>query len=99
MKRYRTMTFLKLTSHEERRARVRSLIQVGALAEKSGLFETFGLILGEDFQKAPHLKNQIASLYKGFLILDEMANSEDVDRRIWAEQGLAALANTKTRNE
>ena len=99
MKRYRTMTFLKLTSLEERRARTRSIIQIGALADKASLLETFGLPLGEDFQKAPHLKHQIASLYWGFTVLEEMVRREEVDLRLWAERGLAALADTKSNKE
>lgn len=43
---------------------------------------------------------QVSALYKGLLILNEMANSEEV-HELWAQQGLAAFAETKRkgRNE
>lgn len=94
------MNSLDLTSHGLRRARTKSLIQIGALVEKAGLLETFDLPVGNDFQKSPELKMQVSALYKGLLILNEMANSEEV-HELWAQQGLAAFAETKRkeRNE
>ncbi len=78
-----------------RQARVKSLIQIGALCEKAGLLETFSLPLGEDFQKSPDLKMQISALYKGLLVLNKMANSPDVNKQLWGYQGLAALTEIK----
>ena len=89
------MNSLNLTYHGMRRARVKSLIQIGALCEKAGLLKTFDLPLGGDFQRDGELKMQIAALYKGFLVLNEMANSPDVNKQLWGYQGLAALAETK----
>jgi len=79
------------SSQEQRRKRTRSLIIIGSLAEKAGLLNTFGLPLGEDFQKAPNLKYQVGALYKGFLILNEIANTNEVFLPSWGEQGLAKL--------
>lgn len=75
-------------SLEHRRTRTRFLIQLGGLVEKSGLLETFGITLGEDIQKSSDMKEPVAALFKGFLVLDEMANSEDVNLQIWSSQGL-----------
>ncbi|MBY0293109.1 MAG: conjugal transfer protein TraD [Alphaproteobacteria bacterium] len=75
-------------SLENRRTRTRFLIQLGGLVEKSGLLETFGITLGENLQKSPDMKEPVAALFKGFLVLNEMANSEDVNLQIWASQGL-----------
>lgn len=89
------MNSLNLTHHGMRRARTRSLILVGALVEKSGLLKTFNLPVGRDFQRDGELKLQISALYKGLLVLDEMANSSDVNKQLWGYQGLAALAENK----
>lgn len=88
------MDSLNLTYHGTRRARVKSLIQVGSLVEKAGLLKTFDLPVGRDFQKDPELKLQISALYKGFLTLNNIANSE-AHLELWGHQGLAALAQTK----
>ena len=47
------MSALNLTSSAIRKSRTRTLIQIGGLAEKAGLLEVFGIILGEDLQKSP----------------------------------------------
>jgi len=47
--------------------------------------------LGEDLQKSPEMKEPIATLFKGLLILNEMAQSEDI-YPLWTYQGLEALA-------
>lgn len=85
------MNSLDLTHHGMRRARTRSLIQVGSLVEKAGILKTFDLPVGRDFQKDGELKMQISALYKAFLVLNEIANSDDVHIPLWAQQGLAAL--------
>ncbi len=89
------MNSLNLTHHGIRRARVKSLIQVGSLAEKAGLLETFDLPVGRDFQKDPELKLHISALFKGLLVLNEMVVTGEAHIPTWSEQGLAALAETK----
>ncbi len=85
---------LELTFRTARKARTRSLIAIGGLASKAGLVETFGITLGKDLQKSPEMKEPVAALFKGFLILNEMAGSEDV-LNLWAQQGLEELAKSK----
>lgn len=85
------MTKFELDSRSLRRARTRSLILLGALMDKAGLLETFGITLGEDLQKSPQMKEPVAALYKGLLELDILANSKDVNIHLWALQGLQAL--------
>lgn len=89
------MNTLEIDSRGLRRARVRSLIALGGLIKKSGLFETFQIKLGLDLQKDITMKNNIAALFKGFLLLDEMAQSEDGIRSLWAAQGLEELHKRK----
>jgi hypothetical protein len=97
-KKYRIMNTLELTSHGYRRARTRSLIQLGGLIEKAGLLKTFQLTLGDDFQKDPETKESIAALFKGFLVLNEIAQSQDVSMPLWVTQGLEALAKPSIEN-
>lgn len=92
------MNTLELTSHGFRRARTRSLVQLGGLIAKAGLLETFQLNLGEDFQRDPETRDQIAALFKGFLVLNEIAQSEDVSLRLWTLQGLEVLAKQNMKN-
>lgn len=92
---YRTMDALEITSHGFRRARTRSLIQLGSLVVKAGLVETFQITLGDDLQRDPDTKEPIAALFKGFLILNEIANSEETHMPLWIAQGLTALAKDK----
>lgn len=86
------MSTLEIDSHGLRRARTRSLVQLGGLLGRSGLLETFQIELGLDLQKDITMRDQIAALFKGFLVLKEMAESEEVDLKIWVLQGLEELA-------
>lgn len=89
------MNSFNLTHHGMRKARTKSLIQIGALVEKAGLLETFDLPVGSDFQKDPQLKMQIAALYKGLLILNDIVASGEAHLPLWSHQGLIAFAETK----
>jgi hypothetical protein len=96
--RHIAMDNLETSSHEFRRARSRFLIQLGGLIAKAGLLETFDISFGADLQKDADVKMQVAALYKGLLVLNELANSDDVHLPVWGRQGLQALAesNLKT---
>lgn len=85
------MSTLKIHSRDIRRARTRSLIQLGGLLEKAGLVETFGIKLGRDLQKDPDMKDPIGALFKGFLVLNELVNSPEVSLSLYAKQGLEEL--------
>jgi len=82
------MDKLAISSHEARRARTRSLLQLGGLVVKSGLLETFEISLGLDLQRVPEQKMQTAALFKGLVELNEKAKTEDINLQIWAHQGL-----------
>jgi len=83
---------LEIDSRGFRRARTRSLIMLGGLIKKSGLLETFQIEVGLDLQKDITMKEPVASLFKGFLVLEEMVKSGDVNLKVWAVQGLEKLA-------
>ena len=85
------MATLEIDSRGLRRARTRSLIALGGLVKKSGLLETFHIEVGVDLQKDPEMKEPIASLFKGLLVLKEMVESGEVSLRLWATQGLEEL--------
>jgi hypothetical protein len=68
------------------------MIQIAGLLEKAGLLETFQIELGRDLQKDITMKEPIAALFKGFIVLDEMVRSEEVNLKVWVTQGLEALA-------
>ncbi|MBY0501847.1 MAG: hypothetical protein K2P93_07600 [Alphaproteobacteria bacterium] len=91
------MSILEIDSRGLRRARTRSLVQLGSLTLKAGLLETFGIVLGEDLQKSPQMKKQVAALFKGLVELNEISKSDLVDFQLWATQGLEMLTNTKKR--
>jgi hypothetical protein len=59
--------------------------------DKAGLLETFQITLGSDMQKDPEMKEPIAALFKGLLVLNEMAQSKEVNLSLWSWQGLEAL--------
>jgi hypothetical protein len=91
----RMMDKLEITSHQMRKARTRSLVQLGALLETAGILKTFGITLGSDLQKDPLMKNPVGALFKGLLELNTLANSEDVYMVVWSQQGLEELRKTK----
>ncbi len=94
---YHIMATLEIDSRGLRRARTRSLIQLSGLMEKAKLLEIFHIKLGRDMQKDPEMKEPVAALFKGLLILKEMVESGEVSLQIWVVQGLEELAK-KDRN-
>jgi len=74
------MNTLELHSRDVRRARTRSLVQLGGLLDRSGLLKTFQIELGLDLQKDVTMKEPVGALFKGLLVLNELANSDEVHR-------------------
>lgn len=68
-KRYRRMHRLEITSPTAKKARTRTLIEVGSLCENAGVLKSFGIILGKDLQKDPEMKEPMAALFKEFVRL------------------------------
>ncbi len=91
------MSLLEIDSRGLRRARTRSMIQLAGLIKQTGLLESFGITLGLDLQKDITMKEPIAGLFKGLLVLKEMADSPDVHKQLWATQGLEALKKLNER--
>lgn len=78
-------------SSAQRRARTRSLIQLGGLLEHAKTLEVFNIPLGTDLQTDISVKNNIAALFKSFLIINEMITSKELDLNVLALQGLEAF--------
>ena len=60
-----------------RRARTRTLIQLGGLFEKSGLMETFDVQAGDNLQENLEKKENIFAILGGLLELKEMMRNGD----------------------
>lgn len=72
-----------LSRNELRKARTRTLIQLGGLIEKSGLFETLGIIPGADMQKDETMKPLALRLLGGFLELKNEIQRDGDLGKIW----------------
>jgi len=70
--RYRRMHRLEITSPTAKKARTRSLIQVGSLCDNAGVLKSFGISLGKDLQKDPEMQEPAAALFKEFVRLSKM---------------------------
>ena len=93
------MDNLATTSRDFRKARTRQLIQLGALIEKAGLLETFGITSGVDLQRDLEMKLPVAGLFKGLVELNEMATSDSVYRPLWSQQGLQLLGESNRKKD
>ena len=78
--------------HAQRKARTRTLIQVGGLLKVAGLFELFGIQEGEDLQLNPEGQekaNALLGWLQAVLEGDAGFDSEAIAR--WKAQGKTAL--------
>jgi hypothetical protein len=85
------MTRAKSTSRELRRARTRTLIQLGGLIDKSGLLKDFGIELGTDLQKDLEMQKPVAALFCGLIELRGIVNSDEFNLSLWTAKGQKAL--------
>jgi len=77
---------MKQQSRSARKARTRTLIQVGGLVQKSGLMVAFGIEPGDDLQDYEHIHKARQLLG----LLDEM--NANGDRYYWEMKGQSLLA-------
>jgi len=61
-----------------RKARTRTLIQLGGLIEKAGLLDDFNLELGSDLQKDLTCKDQVHALFGSLLELKSLLKDSEV---------------------
>ncbi|MEN8237049.1 MAG: conjugal transfer protein TraD [Pseudomonadota bacterium] len=77
-----------------RKARTKTLIQLGGLLAKSGFIDLFSIKLGQDLQKDDEVFEDVAALM-GALV--EMKSTCDLNtlpqqKMLWAEKGKRSLA-------
>ena len=70
-----------------RKARTRTLIQLGGLIEKAGLLPYFDLTLGQDLQKDEEIKDEVMALLGAFLSLKKDIQEDQVSKILWKERG------------
>jgi len=78
---------------ELRKARTRTLIQLGGLVEKANLLEPLFLNLGQDLQKNPDCFEGAAVLMGAFAELRQVFEADDAEgqRVLWRERGKELL--------
>ncbi|NCP62679.1 MAG: conjugal transfer protein TraD [Alphaproteobacteria bacterium] len=70
-----------------RRARTRTLIQLGGLFEKSGLMESFDVQAGDNLQENLEKKENIFAILGGLLELKEMMQNQEFHIDLLANKG------------
>jgi hypothetical protein len=70
-----------------RKARTRTLIQLGGLIEKSGLLESFDIVIGDNLQQNLEKKEQVFALLGGLLELKEMMNQQEFPLDLLSQKG------------
>ena len=85
----------KLNLSPERKARTRTLIQIGGLVDKSGLLNLLDIELGEDMEQYIPSLNKAATLL-GFLI-SAIGSSDvnDSNKEDWLHLGLSKMKERK----
>jgi len=84
-------------SRAQRKARTRTLIQLGGLIEKAGLLDFVELETGQDLQKDPATFEDAATLMGALLSLKESFQDEEADAQkiLWEARGKQELAKGK----
>jgi hypothetical protein len=84
----------RMDTHE-RRARTRTLIQLGGLVEKAGLLQAFGLETGDDLQKDADAFESAATLLGVLLEASEVLASPlaDAQQSLWHARGKEAFGD------
>ncbi len=70
-----------------RRARTRTLIQLGGLFEKSGLMETFDVQVGDNLQENLEKKENVFAILGCLLELKEMMKNQELHVDLLANMG------------
>jgi hypothetical protein len=78
-----------------RKARTRTLIQLGGLVDKSGLLEPLEIALGDDLQKDYECFGPTATLLGAFSELGRRFYDKDAEaqKMIWLERGKGLLSD------
>ena len=84
-------------SKQARRARTRTLIQLGGLLDKSGLLEVLEIQTGQDLKKDPDTLDTAATLMGSLLFLKEFFHGEEAEtqKMLWRLRGKEALRDPR----
>lgn len=84
-------------SKAARRARTRTLIQLGGLIEKAGLLDQLDLETGQDLQKDFDTVEAAATLMGSLLFLKEFFQGEEAEthKMLWQMRGKEALRDPR----
>ncbi|USO01584.1 MAG: conjugal transfer protein TraD [Alphaproteobacteria bacterium] len=78
-------------NHKFRKARTRTLIQIGGLVEKSGLLDRLSISLGQDLQRDNALRDEVLVLLGALSSLEEEMGRGDYSRNLWKERGISII--------
>jgi len=77
-----------------RRARTRTLIQLGGLVSKAQILEPLNIKVGDDLQQDGEKFDAVATLMGAFLDLSHPLHHDETQKTLWRERGKKALAET-----
>ena len=95
-KRERVLRHQRATVTDHRKARTRTLIQLGGLMVKAHLLEPLDLTLGDDLQQDETNFDSVATLMGAFLDLADPLRHDEAQKLLWRERGKEALANARS---
>lgn len=75
-----------------RKARTRTLIQLGGLIEKANLLDALQINLGDDLQKDEMLFDRVATLLGALVELPPALHNDSSQKLLWKERGKKILA-------
>ncbi|NRA89609.1 MAG: conjugal transfer protein TraD [Simkaniaceae bacterium] len=84
-----------LTLSANRKARTRTLIQLGGLIEKSGLMDEFDIEPGDDLQKDLEKKDHVFALLGALLETKSMLHNEEFHKDLLMQKGAKAFQEDK----
>jgi hypothetical protein len=87
LKKHRMEIKNNLTNTSLRKARTRTLIQLGGLIEKSGLLDNFDISIGDNLQTDLEKKEQVFALLGGLLELREMMKKGEFHLDLLVQKG------------
>lgn len=87
-----------LTPTSFRKARTRTLIQLGGLLEKAGLMTEFNLSPGDDLQANPDIKRQVYALFGALKEMREMVIKGEFHFDLLATKGANAFQEKEQEN-
>ena len=91
LRKYRMENRSLSSPQNQRKARTRTLIQLGGLIEKSGLLESINIDVGSDLQKDIHLQENVAILMGGLVEIKEQLKEEMISPTLLKIKGKRAL--------